>query len=283
MNATVLVGVDGSPSALSAVRLATREAAARKRQLRIVYVCPWPSLRFALGKLPDDLRTEGDRILATASAQARATVPDVAVRTSIAAGDPASILTEEAEAAALVVLGSRGRGGFKELLLGSVAHKVAAHSACPVLVVRGTPVPGGTVLLGVDGSPANEPAVGFAFDEASRRRAPLMAVHAWTHPVSVAPGDILYPVYDAALTAEDETRVLYEALAGWREKYPDVEVRPILDRTAARHSLSIRSERAQLVVLGRTGHGGLVRLALGSVTSSVLHHAECPVVVVPGR
>jgi nucleotide-binding universal stress UspA family protein len=109
-----------------------------------------------------------------------------------------------------------------------------------------------------------------------------MAVHAWTRPASVAPGDILYPVYDMALTAEDETRVLFEALAGWRGKYPDVDVRPILDRTSARHSLAIRSERAQLVVLGRTGHGGLVRLALGSVTSSVLHHAHCPVVVVPG-
>ncbi len=283
MSAPVLVGVDGSAAALSAVGFAAQEAALRKRPLRIVYVCQWPSVQFAIGALPDDLRTEGDQILGLARAQAHGRAPDVEIRTSIAAGDAASILVEEAEHATLVVLGGRGRGGFKELLLGSVAHRVAARATCPVLIIRGVPEAGGAVVLGIDGSPANEPAVGFAFDEACRRRAPLVAVHAWTHPVSSGPGEILFPVYDVTLTAQDETRLLYEALAGWREKYPDVEVRPIVDRTSPRHALMLHSKHARLVVLGRTGHGGLVRWALGPVTSSLLHHAHCPVAVAPSR
>lgn len=281
MNAAVLVGVDGSAAALSAVAFAAQEAALRKRPLHILYVCRWPSVQFAIGAVPDDLRIEGDQIVDLASAQAKTRAPDVDVRTTVAAGDAASILVEEAERAALVVLGNRGRDGFRDLLLGSVAHKVAARAICPVVIVRGRPATGGAVLLGVDGSPANEPAIGFAFDEASRRRTQLIAVHAWTHPLSVAPGDILLPVYDVAMTAEDETRVLFEAMAGWREKYPDVEVRTVLERMSARHVLALRSDKASLVVLGRTGHGGLVRWALGPVTSALLHHAHCPVAVVP--
>jgi nucleotide-binding universal stress UspA family protein len=283
MNAPVLVGVDGSAAALSAVGFAAQEAALRKRPLRIVYVCQWPSVQFAIGALPEDLRMEGDQILGLARAQAQTRAPGVEIRTSVAAGDAAAILVEEAERAVQVVLGGRGRDGFTELLLGSVAHRVAARAAVPVLVVRGTPAAGGAVVLGIDGSPANEPAVGFAFDEASRRRAPLVAVHAWTHPVDSGTGGLLFPMYDLTLTAQDETRLLFEALAGWREKYPDVEVRPIVERTSARHALTLRSQHARLVVLGRTGHGGLVRWALGPVTSSLLHHASCPVAVVPSR
>jgi nucleotide-binding universal stress UspA family protein len=265
MSAPVLVGVDGSAAALSAVDLAADEAALRKRPLHIVYVCQWPSLRFAMGSLPDDLRNEGDQILGAAGIRARRRAPAVPVSTSVAAGDAAGVLTDEADHASLVVVGSRER-------LGSVAFKVAAHSSVPVLVARGVPAAAGGVVLGVDGSPANQPAVDFAFEEAARRRALLVAVHACSHPVS-----------QAALIVEDETRVLFEALAGWQEKYPDVNVRPVLDRTSPRRALSVRAERAQLVVLGQHGHGRRGLTGFGSVTSALLHQAGCPVAVVPGR
>jgi nucleotide-binding universal stress UspA family protein len=242
-------------------------------------VCEWPSLKFALGTPQEDLRADGERILGQAAARARGEAPHAQIRTSIAAGDAASVLLNEAHDASLVVLG-HGHNGVAELILGSVARKLAMHATCPVLVVRGTATLGGEVLLGVDGSPANEPAVGFAFDAASRRRVPLLAVHAWTHPDSVAPGDILLPVYDVAITEEDETRVLSEALAGWQEKYPDVTVRRLLDRAPTRRALIELSEHAQLLVLGRRGHG-FGHLPLGSVTAAMLHHAHCPVVVVP--
>jgi nucleotide-binding universal stress UspA family protein len=260
MSAAVLVGVDGSASALAAVDLAADEAALRKRPLRIVYVCQWPSLRFARGSLPEELRTEGEQILGTARTRARRRAPDVEVRTGVAAGDAARVITEEADGASMVVLG--GHGG-----LGSVALRVAAQASAPILVARGAPAAGGAVVLGLDGSPANQPAVDFAFDEAARRQTRLVAVHAWSQPV-----------YGAAATMEDETRVLFEALAGWHEKYPEVDVRPVLVRTSPRQALTARAERAQLVVLGQHGHG---HAGFGSVTSAVLHHARSPVAVVP--
>ena len=137
------------------------------------------------------------------------------------------------------------------------------------------------MLLGVDGSPANDPAVGFAFDAASRRGCPLTAVHTWTHPVSTGPGDMLPLVYDTAEVEEEEARVLEEALAGRRDKYPDVQVRRRLVRAHTRPTLIEATSRAQLAVVGTRGRGGFTGLVLGSVSQALLHHADCPVAVVP--
>jgi nucleotide-binding universal stress UspA family protein len=286
MTAPVVVGVDGSTHSLDAVGPAAREARLRRRPLRVVYAFIWPYLGVPLGPSPvgppdGGLVNDAERIVQEALTRARVATPDVEVTGAAVIGDAAAVLMEESRTAVLVVVGDRGLGGFTGLLVGSVAVQLAAHATCPVLVARGRPDPTGEVVLGVDGSPANGPAVGFAFEEASRRGCALTAVHTWTHPVSTGPGDMLPLVYDAAEVEEDEARVLEEALAGWRDKYPDVELRRQLVHGRTRPTLIEATGRAQLAVVGTRGRGGFTGLLLGSVSQAMLHHAQCPVAIIP--
>lgn len=284
--ASVVVGVDGSSSSLAAVDLAAAEATVRRRPLRIVHAFVWPYLNVPLGPPaggpPDGgLRSAADRLVDEAVARARAAAPDVEVSGEVVTGAAGAVLLTRSRSAALVVVGDRGLGGFTGLLVGSVAAQLAAHATCPVLVCRGVGDITDPVLLGVDGSPANDPAVGFAFEEASLRGVPLVAVHAWTHPMPSGPGDMLPVVYDQAAVGEDEERLLAEALAGWHDKYPDVVVHRKVVRQVPRKALIDASDGAQLVVVGTRGRGGFTGLLLGSVSQAVLHHAACPVAIVP--
>jgi nucleotide-binding universal stress UspA family protein len=124
-------------------------------------------------------------------------------------------------------------------------------------------------------------AVGFAFEEAALRGMPLVALHAWTSPVSTGPGDMLPLVYDVSAVEAGEARLLAEAIAGRQEKYPDVEVRRVLVHRNARAALIEVTRQAQLAVVGTRGLGGFAGLLLGSVSQAVLHHAAGPVAVVP--
>jgi nucleotide-binding universal stress UspA family protein len=172
---------------------------------------------------------------------------------------------------------------FSGLLLGSTAGHLAAHGRCPLMVVRGRADPAGPVLLAVDGSPAAEPAVEFAFVEASLRGADLLALHVWntrTERAYDGPSDPPFVTYDADRLRDEEERVLAEALSGWRSKYPDVAVQRRLVRARTRPALVDASGGAQLVVVGARGRGGFAGLRLGSVSQAVLHHAHCPVTVV---
>jgi len=208
----------------------------------------------------------------------RAATSTVPVTAEIHAGDPATVLIRESADAELLVLGHRGRGGFAELLLGSVAIKVAAHAACPVLITRGRPPAGGEVLVGVDGSPANIAAVGFAFHEAMLRGAGLRALHARTESNNADPAVLL--LYDPAPERAELARTLAEVLSGWTLKYPTVLVHPQLVIGRAGHALVAAGGGAQLIVLGARGQGRLPGRRLGSVSHTVLHHAPCPVAVV---
>lgn len=283
--APVVVGVDGSQCSLAAVDLATREAGLRRRPLRVVHAFIWPYLHVALGPSPlgppeGGLRNEAERIVAGAVARARAAAPDVPVQSEIIVGEAAAVLRDCSHRATLVVVGDRGLGGFTGLLVGSVAVQLAAHSTCPVLVARGEVDKTAAVLLGVDGSPASDGAVGFAFEEAALRGVGLTALHAWTYPVVTDPGAMLPPVYDPAEVEAEEARVLSEALAGWSDKYPDVIVHRTLAHGPTRRALIEASRNAQLAVVGARGRGGFAGLLLGSVSQAVLHHSACPVAIV---
>jgi nucleotide-binding universal stress UspA family protein len=285
---TVVVGVDGSPSALDAVRVGIMEAGWRDCPLRIVHAFIWPWLNVPLGPLQDGpaeggLRHDAERILAEAGALAAQTNPSVRVSTELVTGAPAPVLLQAAQNADLVVIGDRGLGGFSGLLIGSVAVQMAAHSPVPVLVAKNYHGSLGPVVAGVDGAPESAAALEVAFREASHRRAELVAVHTWTGPAPTGPGDMLSPVYDMELVRAEEERVLAEALAGWAETYPDVKVsrQPIQGRAA--RTLVHLSTEAQLIVVGARGRGGFAGLLLGSVSQQVLHHAACPVLIVPRR
>jgi len=285
-SAPVVVGVDGSAASLEAVALAAREAILRNRPLHVVHAFIWPLMRVPLGPSPSGppeggFRNQAAGLLDEAVARARAVAPDALITSEIITGDAGPVLLRCAATAHLVAIGDRGLGGFSGLLLGSVAVKLAAQSDCPVLVSRGEVHAAGPVVVGVDGSAANEAAVGFAFDSANRRGATLLAVHAWSHPASTVTADMMELVYDRAAVQADEERQLADALARWQMQYPDVTVIRSVSRAGASKALVEASSDSQLVVVGARGRGGLAGLLLGSVSQAVLHHAACPVAVVP--
>ncbi|WP_069737898.1 universal stress protein [Streptomyces sp. EN27] len=298
MRGLVVVGVDGAESSFAAVEAAAREARARGAGLRVVHALVWPVTytlprpfpggTSPLGPPPmdlseDRLRETAGGLVAEAAGRARAVAPDVEVSHAVVTGEPLTVLEAESRAADLVVVGARGLGGFVGLLAGSTAVHLVAHGRCPVLVVREQSVADGPVVLGVDGSAEGESAVEFAFATADRRKAPLVAVHAWTtwNAPLPAPPDASAPYANppGALAEEEET-LLAEALAGCRARYPDVVVERRVVHGRTREALIDASRSAQLMVVGARGRGGFAGLLLGSVSQAVLHHAHCPVAVV---
>ncbi|TAK68838.1 MAG: universal stress protein [Actinomycetota bacterium] len=287
----VVVGVDGSPSSGAATRWAADEAARTHTTLRLVhaYLPVTPSAGMGMAdsvdvELVDLVADDAARLVDEVRTAVAADHPDLPIEAITAVGSASNVLREQADQASLVVLGSRGRGGFLGLMLGSVSRQIAAHSACPVVVVRGD---GSTaarrVVVGVDGSAPSRAALGFGFAAASRRGWSLLALHAWEIPAYDPAVATLPPAtLDAAALADEELRLTAEVLAGWREQFPDVEVEQRLVQSSAAGAIVDASADAGLVVVGSRGRGGFLGLVLGSVSHSVLHHAKCPVAVVRG-
>lgn len=289
LSTPIVVGIDGSPESLRAVDWATAEAMATRHPLKIVHVFAWPMTSvpaeaYQHDRLSQDVRAAAQGRVDAAIAHARALAPELELSGTLVAGAPVPELVRASDDAHLLVVASRGHGGFVGLLVGSVGVGVAAHARCPVVVVRPSAEEAGPdagrVVVGVDGSPHGELALRFAFDAAARRGVGLTVVHTWTEPAPLGPGDVLPPVYDIDLVIQEETRVLAELIAGWREKYPDTDIRQVVEHARASHTLVERSAGAELLVVGSRGRGGLRGLLLGSVSQAAIHHAMCPVVVV---
>jgi nucleotide-binding universal stress UspA family protein len=282
----VIVGVDGSESALGATRWAAAEATRRHAPLRLVHGYLWPthdhiSAVSPAADLPASVLGRTQAQIDAAAAAAHEVNGELEITSTISADGPQEALVSESRQAQLVVVGSRGFGGFRALLLGSVAIAVAAGAECPIAVVRGEPTPDGPVVVGVDGSPVSEAALAFAFEEASMRGAPLVAVHAWSD--FRVPEAFSYRgfAFDIDEIRAEETQVLAARMAGWDAKYPDVQQRRVVAHDGAAHALLELAEQAQLVVVGTHGRGGVSRLLLGSTSHALMHHAPCPVIVVP--
>ncbi len=265
----VLVGVDGSAHALQAVGLAAAEATRLDLPLVILH---------AITEAGEEAAREGARILQDAAQAAPAAAH---AQTVLATGPAAQALVEYAAKAALVVVGHRGTNALEDLLLGSVAARVAARCPVPVLVARGAQHEHGQVVAGIDGSPQSPRIAEAACAEAAARGVDVHAVHAWSGPVSRAPGDMLPLVYDKGEVEGEEQRVLAEALSGLRERYPDVTVQEMLVKGRAGRVLVHLSETAGLVVIGAKGPRNSANLLPGSVRRHLLHHAACPVLIVP--
>ncbi|NUT91556.1 MAG: universal stress protein, partial [Saccharothrix sp.] len=173
-----MVGVDGSTSATDAVRWAAAEAARLGAPLTIVHAC-----LLVPARVPDPIAVpreyheavleQGRQWLAAAEEEARRVAPEPAVTTELASGDAAEVMVGRSASARLVVLGSRGLGGFTGLLVGSIAVALATHGHCPVVVVRGTAA-AGPVVVGADGSPTSDAALAFAFEAAASTRAEVL-------------------------------------------------------------------------------------------------------------
>lgn len=287
----IVAAVDGSASALHAARWAAAMAAGRHAPLRLVHAVNIPALAYGAGLGPptgffEALQSDGRQRLIEAETALRAENPDLDLGIELKVADPVPALIDESGKARLVVLGSRGLGGFSGVLAGSTAVAVVAHGHCPVAVVRGSepdaaPPAHGPVVVGVDGSPNSELALATAFEEASWRNAELVAVHAWIeYSTDSAYGYAHQSFVDWDAVDTRERELLAERLAGWQEKYPDVEVRRVVARRRPVASLLEQSADAQLLVVGSHGHGGFAGMILGSTSQALIYHAPCPLMVV---
>jgi nucleotide-binding universal stress UspA family protein len=279
----VVVGVDGSDSALRAVRWAADEAGRRAAPLRLVTAFGWTDDQVVghpgLGpRYRDILLDQSRRALAAAVEAATERQPELDISHELRIGFPIGTLAEEARRAQLLVVGDRGLNRVEGLLLGSVGVAMATHAACPVVVVRGPEHADSTlpVVVGVDGSPVSEAAIAFAFPAAAERGAALVAVHTWWDSFLDQSPAVLFRDEDQVF----EQELLAERLAGWSEKYPQVQVRRIVTRDRPAHLLVEQSRRAQLVVVGSRGHGELAGMVLGSVSNALVHRSLCPVAIV---
>lgn len=284
----VVAGVDGSDTSLQAVRWAADLAARRRLPLAVVYGYGLLGRYYAGGDLalPADffeaVEQDARRVVSEAAEEAEKAAPDVRVDAHAWDGLPVPFLTELSRRAVMIVLGASGRGGFTGMLAGSTAVGVVSHAESPVVIVRNradetTPPTDGPVVVGVDGSPLSERAIAHAFEEASLRGVPLVALHAWLDlPYQWAGSPYGNTVTDRS---EDEKRLLAERLAGWQEQYPDVPIERVVVRDRPRDELLAYSATAQLVVVGSRGRGGFTGLVLGSTSQALVHHAQCPVMV----
>ncbi|MEU4240257.1 universal stress protein [Actinoplanes sp. NPDC026619] len=276
---SVIVATDGTEAATVAVTWAAAEARRRRASLRIVYAydSDWLESRYDIGaEYLDVAESLAKAVVADARDRARAAVPDLYIETDTRPGPAIPRLIEWAEGADLLVLGSRGRGGFTGMLLGSVSQRLATHAPCPVAVVRDGASGDGAVVAGVDDSPAAGQVLPTAFAAAAERdttliviRSYLPAIPRWLAGVPMPPAD------DPA-----ERSRLEEQLAPWRKRYPQVRLETVLTHDGAAAALVEATRHAALTVVGSHGHGTVAAALLGSTVLQLLHHADCPVMVV---
>jgi nucleotide-binding universal stress UspA family protein len=295
----VVVGVDVAENNWPAIRTGAWEAQRRGASLLLAHGYDDVLTFAAFGAEPYfppgyDPAAEATESVQRLVDKVRVQFPDLSVHRRLWAGSGARGLVDESDSALLVVVGARGSGGFAGVTIGSTAAQVAAHAHCPVIVVRppvgdeddepDVPHPG-PVVVGVDGSPGGGAALRFAYDEASMRGVPVVAVNSWWLLPNRNLGPAHPGTYDDLERATDEAqRLLAEAVAGWSAEYPDValEQRSLHEMNPST-ALIDASRKAGLVVVGSRGRGGFVGLLLGSVGRDLVSNAHCPVAVVHPR
>ncbi|MGW0161061.1 GspH/FimT family pseudopilin [Mycobacterium sp. NPDC003323] len=282
----IVVGIDGSPESHAALRWAAAEAVLRRRPITLMHVVSpimvsW-SIEAVLSNYQVWQEDNADNVIATAQETVRAATrggPGPEVRVERRHDGVLTELTAASSRADLIVVGSRGLGPVGGAVLGSVSRNLLHHARCPVIVVKdGAPREtdqGLPVLLGVDGSPASEAAIAFAFDEASRRGVDLIALHAWSDVAVFPIRGIDWHKYE-----NQGHEILGQRLAGWQEQYPDVAVRRRIVCDKPARWLIDESRQTQLVVVGSRGRGGISSMLLGSVSTSVAESASAPVAVI---
>lgn len=285
---SIIVGYDGSEGSTLALRWAAQAAEQRARTVEVVTTWSMPSADLGIGagatlqsELIDQMRQEavatnqeGLEIAARMGANAMG---------EVLIGRTAAALVHHSEGAEMVVVGSHGSGGLTGYLLGSVSRQVATHAQCPTVVVRPPAPDAQDMVVGVDGSEHSLKALAWAFEQASYSGMALRVLHSWEIPPTWSMVEV--PSYEPEVLIRDygnaELRETSEAMAGFREKYPDVRVRQEVMKGSPVKALVTASEGAALLVVGSRGLGGFRGLLLGSVSHAVVHKAASPVAVVP--
>ncbi|MEI5525540.1 universal stress protein [Streptomyces brasiliscabiei] len=293
MSRPVLAGVDGSELSMAAVGWAAREAVLRGVPLRLVQASPSLPDKVVPDVAVEMLHRVGERVLQRAIDDLGARFPDLKVRGEQTAEAPAAALLAAARDAALLVVGTRGSGGFDGLVVGSVALRTAAAAACPVVLV---PVPVGgveaagrgevraaRVVVGFDSHRPVGEVANFAFMSAEIRKGELHVVRAWALPAeAVSPHKLFVTEEDRATWEDQEVLRASDGLRPWQDRYPGVTVHTdVVLLHPAQALLNATAHRSDLLVVGRRSDPQAGEGRLGPVTHALLHHTRCPVAVVP--
>lgn len=286
---SIVVGYRGERDVELALTWAAEQARLERRTLALVHVVQpidgfaYSSLTAAYIDAEDLIKAvaeEGEGILEAGAAVVAERFPGVNVETHLLQGRPETVLERLSEHAALVVVGSRGRGRFASAVLGSVSVSVSSNSACPTVVVRPhrLQMQRHGVLVGVDYTEDTSASLEFAFRTASIRQLPLTVLYTTADPKTDRALDALL---GEKTSTDDYRRGLAEMLAGLREQYPDVTVETTLAAGQVDEWLVSQSEQMDLVVVSHPRHAGIFdRLALGSFAPAVVERSDCPVAVV---
>jgi nucleotide-binding universal stress UspA family protein len=260
---SVVVGISDGRESETALDWAVDEARLRGRSLHIVATDSWSESmpagaegRAALPSFPPTVNRAYERALE----RARNHLEGDVVTGELLPGRPIRALRDAAATAGVLVVGAR-EGEHRH----SVSHAVAAHAACPVVVVRGERhlQPPGRVVVGVDGSVESQHAMTFAFEEAELRGAAVEAIQC------------------TGAGFEDEAKQqLTESVVPYRAKHPDLAIDERVLSGRPVDELTARSDEVDLIVVGSRGRGRVLGALLGSVSQRLIEDARCPVTVV---
>ncbi|MFE3289194.1 universal stress protein [Rhodococcus sp. NPDC059234] len=273
--APVVVGVDGSDSAMQATRWAVTEAAARHTGLRLVCVVP----DYERTRSHSDLDTRHAQQALSVAAAVAQTGNHLEVQTIVAVGQPSSVLLAQSESATMLVVGSTGVGFFPRMLLGSTAAALAAQAQCPIVLIRDTcqelpttrrPRP---VVVGVSGTHLDDALIGAGIHEARTRATHVLAVRA---EYAFRPDPHARREAAAVDEFEEEIRGRSER---WQTALPGVRVDALLTQGSPQAVLTTLSTHAQLVVVGSRGRGQVEGAVLGSTSQSLIYHGRCSILV----
>ncbi|MEU2954005.1 universal stress protein [Streptomyces xanthochromogenes] len=297
----ITAGVDGSSESHAAVDWAADEARRRHLPLHLVHAGPRHPLPSTTASADHGELLGEEGVLREAATRTRTRHPGLHISHEQASTDPLTALLAAAGWTELLVLGSRGLGTVAGFVLGSVSQSVIARAQRPVVLVRakqrtlheehgggddwqstGLPL-AEVVVVGLDlGHPCDE-LIGFAFQAADVRHAELHVVHAYCSPLSHDFAATHHTPPTDRVRMKERGRALTQLLQPWREKWPRVSVVETVAPGNAAEPLLRAASGAGLVIVGRRSHPGSLGLHTGPVTHAVLHHADCPVVVVPRR
>lgn len=285
---SIVVGIDGSGASDQALGWAIDQARLEHRPLTLAYGVAPNTVWLDQGGVDrswvlESMRSDGATLLEAARDTVEKKAPELVVHLVLRMADPRVTLLDLSPEAAMIVLGSRGRGPVRSLLLGSVGLAVAQHASCPVVVLRPRKV--GMVhqgiLVGVDGTDSSRATLEVAYRLASQRSLPLTVLHCFWDAGQTGGAADTEGVAAGERDTEAQRLVLSEAVSGMGEKFPDVKVRLRLARGLPDNCLVESSTKMDMVVVGSHPRSAVEGLVFGSVSRGVLEHAHCIVTVVP--
>lgn len=270
--ASIVVGIDGSRTAVRAALWAIDEAISRDIPLHLVAVANSP-----VANSPAE-RADAELAVRAAAAAVEATGRPVDLESRVLDGEPTPILLQHSGTAAMVCVGAVGRRHFDRNRLGSTTGALVAAAHCPIAVVRGddesAAEPGGWVVVELDETPDSAAVLQFGVNEARLRNAPLRVLGAWQSRYT--------DVHDSHAVADGNRLVrsqLDRRLSQWRHLYPDLDAKPVAIHGSALNYLSKHAGEIQLVVVGAPNATGVGEL-LGPMGLTTLNDTDCTILVI---